>query len=338
MRTLYRAGELGSDGPINGGRSRLLLETHEVLLPFLSRIVRVIRIAHRFARRLADSIARRTAQGMAWRRARKAFAALAALAASAGFVGSGCRARPAPGGTCRVAEQTVCSARDRALVCEAAPLAPPDPGAATMTAAPPAPARTWTPVPCKGARGCGRAGDEDECDDTLAVEGDACPRSPPLDYACATTLTDALVCKEGRFDLWRHCRGPKGCRVIDGRNVHCDTSLGEPDDPCERAGTFACSVDGKTMLACDGKVLVAASSCRGPKACFFASGEPGAEPHDIDCDDGVAVEGDPCTQARRITCATDRKAELACDGHQYKVKRECRRSDCRIDGTELFCD
>ena len=55
-----------------------------------------------------------------------------------------------------------------------------------MTGAPPAPARTWTAVPCKGARGCGRAGDDDECDDTLAVEGDACPRSPPLDYACAT--------------------------------------------------------------------------------------------------------------------------------------------------------
>jgi hypothetical protein len=328
-----------------GVGSRLLLETHEVLVPFLSRIVRVIRIARRISRRLGDGIAQRIARGIAHpmghgiarRRARRAFAALAALAAAAGFVGSGCRARPAPGETCRVAEQTVCSARDRALVCEAAPLGP-DPAAATVTTAQPAPARTWTAVPCKGARGCGRAGDDDECDDTLAVEGDACPRSPPLDYACATTLTDALVCKEARFDLWRHCRGPKGCRVIDGRNVHCDTSLGEPDDPCERAGTFACSVDGKTMLVCDGKVLVAASSCRGPKACFFASGEPGAEPHDIDCDDGVAVEGDPCTQARRITCATDGKAELACDGHQYKLKRECRRSDCRIDGTELFCD
>ena len=151
-------------------------------------------------------------------------------------------------------------------------------------------------------------------------------------------LARALVCKDGRFDVWRLCRGPQGCRIVDGRNVHCDTSLGEIDDPCERAGTYACSVDGKTMLACNGKSLVAASSCRGPKACFFEQGEPGAEPHKIECDDGVASEGDPCTQPRRITCALDHKEELVCDGHTFAKKRDCRRSDCRIEGTELFCD
>jgi hypothetical protein len=268
-------------------------------------------------------------------------AAFAAFAASVGLVG-GCRTRPAPGEACRVPDQLVCSGHDRALVCDTHEPAirqgadsSAEPANATATTPPP---RTWVDVACKGARGCGRTGDDDVCDDTLAIAGDACPISPPLDYACATSHADALVCKEGRFDLWRHCRGPQGCRVVDGRNVRCDTSLGEADDPCERAGTFACSVDGKTMLACDGKVLVAASSCRGPKACSFSAGEPGAEPRNIDCDDGVAAEGDPCTQTRRITCAVDRKAELACDGHRYKLKRECHRSDCRIDGTELFCD
>jgi hypothetical protein len=258
------------------------------------------------------------------------------LLALAGL-GAACRTRPAPGAPCRIADQLVCPAHDHALVCESAPMPEPAPsGTAAGNGMPPA--RTWADVPCKGARGCARAGDEDACDDTIAAAGDACPRSPPLDYACAASQADALVCKDGRFDLWRHCRGPQGCRVIDGRSVHCDTSLGEAGDPCERAGTFACSVDGQTMLACDGKALAAASSCRGAKACFFAAGEPGAEPHDIDCDDGVALEGDPCTQAHRITCAVDRKAELACDGRQYKMKRECKRSDCRIDGTELFCD
>ena len=194
------------------------------------------------------------------------------------------------------------------------------------------------PVPCRGAKGCARAGGEDDCDDTMASIGDSCPRNPPLDYACSTDLATALVCKEGRYDLWRRCRGPQGCRVVDGRNVRCDTSLGEPDDPCEHAGTFACSVDGTTMLQCDGKSLVAASSCRGPKACSFEKGEPGADPHKIDCDDGIAMEGDPCTQPRRITCAPDHKEELVCDGHKFGKKRDCRRSDCRIEGTELSCD
>jgi hypothetical protein len=237
----------------------------------------------------------------------------------------------------------VCASRDSALVCESAAPAPTASAAsiqATPTLTVPS-AHAWAPMSCKGAKGCARVEherDDEECDDTLAALGDPCPRSAPLDFACATDLTSALVCKDGRFDLWRRCRGPEGCRVLDGRNVHCDTSLGEPDDPCEHAGTFACSVDGQTMLECDGKALVPASSCRGPKACFFDKGESGAEPHKIDCDDGVAQPGDPCTQARRITCTVDHKEELVCDGHTFGKKRDCRRSDCRIDGTELFCD
>lgn len=71
---------------------------------------------------------------------------------------------------------------------------------------------------------------------------------------------------------------------------------------------------------------------------LLRKGESGAEPHKIDCDDGVAQEGDPCAQPRRITCALDHKEELVCDGHKFGKKRDCRRSDCRIDGTELFCD
>jgi hypothetical protein len=279
--------------------------------------------------------------------------AFAALVAFVELVVSGCRTRPAAGEKCRVADQLVCSSRNTALVCDSAssPGSPGPPSPAPSQADGPTPAAqpsvrtsaltgalTWTSVSCKGAKGCARAGGDDECDDTLAAEGDPCPRSPPLDYACATDLTTALVCKDGRFDLWRRCRGPQGCQVVEGRTVHCDTSLGETDDPCEHAGTFACSVDGKTMLECDGKSLAVASSCRGPKACFFEKGESGAEPHKIDCDDGLAQEGDPCTQPHRITCALDHKEELVCDGHKFGKKRECRRSDCRIDGTELFCD
>lgn len=198
--------------------------------------------------------------------------------------------------------------------------------------------RAWAEVACKGAHGCARSGDDDECDDTLAAVDDACPRMPPLDYACSTDLASALVCKDGHFALWRRCRGPQACQVIDGRNIHCDTSLGEAGDPCEHPGTFACSVDGQTMLQCDGKALVPASSCRGPKACHFERGESGSEPHRIDCDDGLAAEGDPCAQPKRITCGVDRKTELVCDGQKFTKKRDCPRGDCRVEGTELFCD
>jgi hypothetical protein len=268
---------------------------------------------------------------------RVATSAFAALAVLAGLMSAACRARPSPGDKCAAPDRFVCSSHDQALMCESAtdrsetPASPPSTPAPVLD-------RHWSPVACRGARGCGHVGEDDECDDTLAAPGDPCPRSPPVDYACATDLSSALVCKDGHFGLWRRCRGPERCRVVDGRDIHCDTSLGEAGDPCERSGTFACSTDGKTMLQCDGKALVAASSCRGPKGCSFDHGEPGAEPHRVECDDSAADEGDPCTQPRRITCASDHKAELVCDGRVFTKKRECRRSDCRIEGTELTCD
>jgi hypothetical protein len=116
------------------------------------------------------------------------------------------------------------------------------------------------------------------------------------------------------------------------------------------------------MLICTGVALTAASSCRGPGGCHvdLATSK-------VDCDDTIAEVGDPCDEPRRITCAADHKAELVCTGakdsrasagardagaeppeaapedaglsvSRYEKKRECRRSDCSIGGSELFCD
>ncbi len=223
-----------------------------------------------------------------------------------------CRSRPAPGAPCRTADQLVCAAPDAALVCERG---------------------AWTAVPCRGAHGCARSGESDDCDDTVGAEGDACPLNPPLDYACTADHTRALVCKEGRYELWRACRGPEGCSVEGGRNVRCDNTLGEPGDPCVQVGAYACSVDRLTMLACDGASLRPASSCRGPGGC-----KAERDARKVDCDDAVALPGDACDQEGRIACAVDGKSELFCSHGQYDKKRDCRRSDCRLDGNELFCD
>jgi hypothetical protein len=244
-----------------------------------------------------------------------AVAALVAVAA--------CRDRPAAGRACRVVDQIACAAPDRALVCEPARAEGGTPTGATA----------WAEVPCRGARGCAHRAETDECDDTVAVEGDACPLDPPLDYACTADKGKALVCKDGRYSLWRACRGPEGCVVEGGRNIKCDTTLGEPGDPCAQQGTYACSSDRTAMLLCDGSVLGAASSCRGPRKCLVDR-----ESHKVDCDDSLAQEGDPCDQPKRIACAVDRKAELVCAEGKYGRKRECRRTDCRLEGSELFCD
>jgi hypothetical protein len=237
----------------------------------------------------------------------------AALAASSlPALLAGCKTRPAAGKACQTADRLVCASASAALICDAT---------------------AWVEVPCRGPRGCTRGSDADECDDTIAGAADRCPRNPPLDYACTADRAQALVCKDGTFGLWRDCRGPEGCQVVDGRNVHCDTSLGQPGDPCAQHGTYACSVDKKTMLACDGTTLLPASSCRGPEGCHTQR-----ESRKVDCDDSIALEGDPCDQPKRIACSVDHKEELVCVSNKYVKKRECRRSDCRLEGNELFCD
>jgi hypothetical protein len=233
-----------------------------------------------------------------------ALAGIASLAA--------CRSKPSAGGKCKPGESLVCATRDRALVCESG---------------------AWAEMPCKGAAGCAGHGESFECDDTVAGEGDHCPSDPPVDYACTADQAAALVCTEGRFALWRRCRGPDGCKVEGGRNVHCDTTLGEPGDPCAQAGTYACSSDKALLLACDGSAFHPASSCRGPSGCRVDR-----ESRKVDCDDAVALEGDACDQPKRIACSVDGKAELMCTSGKYERKRECRRSTCHLEGNELFCD
>jgi hypothetical protein len=254
-----------------------------------------------------------------------------------------CRSKPAAGGACRVVDQLACVARDRARECQAPSPRPPSsdgeggPGGAGTGGGRAGASPThleWAEVPCHGPRGCATATSAgDDCDDTIAEEGDACPHSPPLDYACTVDKTRALVCKDGRYELWRACRGPQGCAVEGGRNVRCDTTLGSSGDPCAQRGTYACAADRTSMLVCDGARLGVASTCRGPGAC-----QADRDSRRVDCDDSVAAEGDACDREDRIACATDGKAELVCTHGHFARKRECRRTDCRLDGTKLYCD
>jgi hypothetical protein len=242
---------------------------------------------------------------------------------------TGCKGKPAPGRPCTAIGLVACSDPGHAFVCDGA--APVEAGAPSSREA-----AAWSAITCRGAGGCARRGGADDCDDTLGVEGDPCPRGPPVDYACTADGARALACADGRFGLWRACRGPDGCRVVDGKNVQCDTSLGEDGDPCGQSGAYACSVDRKTMLLCNGAHLKPASSCGGPAGCQVEH-----DTHRVDCDDSVALEGDPCDQTKRITCSVDHKAELVCTDGRYARKRDCRRTDCRLEGaerSELFCD
>jgi hypothetical protein len=237
---------------------------------------------------------------------------------------TGCPSRPKPGAACRVPNALVCASSVEADVCTSG---------------------AWRAVPCRGPAGCSPgagASRADRCDDTIAESGDACPDVPAIDYACTGSRADALACTNGHFDLWRHCRGERGCAIDASHHLDCDTTLGAVGDPCEKQGAYACSVERDAMLQCRGSSLATVSSCRGPEACHFDR-----EQHLVACDDGVAREGDPCDTPGRVACAASGQYELACgsdaDGGSvgpltYAKKRECRRTDCRVDGTKLFCD
>jgi hypothetical protein len=223
-----------------------------------------------------------------------------------------CRARIKAGDACKSSDRLRCSSNDRALACESG---------------------RWRELACLGPGGCSRRGDDDDCDDALAAVDDPCPLTPPADFACTADHTTALMCHEGRFAVWRHCRGAEGCAIVGERRVSCDTTLGEVGDLCEKTGSYACSSGGGAMLQCDGAALGVVSACRGPDGCRFDR-----DSHKVDCDDGLALDGDPCDRPERIACAVDRKSELVCDKGRYVKKRECRRSDCRVDGSALFCE
>jgi hypothetical protein len=229
-------------------------------------------------------------------------------------IGYGCHP-PRSGDACNVEDQRVCTGADRSLACESG---------------------RWVEIRCRGPSGCTKQRHGgDDCDDTIAAPGDSCGRALPADFACSSDGAHALACQDGRFDLWRDCRGEKGCSIAADRHLECDTTLGEVGDPCGNTSAYACSVDRHAMLLCDGHSLVSTSSCRGPSGCRFDR-----QLRKIDCDDSVAAEGDPCEEPNRVACGMDKKIELVCEtsAHKYVKKRECRRTECRVEDRELYCD
>ena len=251
---------------------------------------------------------------MARRSCRNLPASAVAVAVSLGAVAAptahvGCHGRAAVGSACTLPGELVCLTPNRALVCRSS---------------------AYLELACGGPLGC-RA-DVGVCDTSIGVVGDTCPTGVSS-FACSADGADALVCESGRFQVWRPCRGPRHCSAREDAGVNCDTSLGEPGEVCSTAGTEGCSIDGRTLLRCDGHTLEPASSCRGPDGCRVHE-----EDATVHCDDRVAVEGDPCPSPKRIACSADGQTELTCINGTFAIKRQCRRVACSIADDRLMCE
>jgi len=114
-------------------------------------------------------------------------------------------------------------------------------------------------VVCRGPKGCRVQSKRIACDTSVAILGDPCALEDAL--SCAADKKTLLRCKLKSVELYRDCRGPKGC-VADETLPQCDNTLANLDDPCPAAGRVACSVDKSKELLCQGGRFTLSRECK----------------------------------------------------------------------------
>ena len=240
------------------------------------------------------------------------------LAAATLLVLSQCKApKPTPGAPCTIGNNRfLCSDPSTAMLCRNG---------------------TWVDVPCRGPQGCSGMDTSPSCDDDLARAGEACLMPPSGDnLACSTDKLDELTCVAGHWGLTRTCKGPKKC-AITGNVISCDDSLGDVGDPCvveSVADNYGCSTDKKIEVVCDTATnkFQPSNTCRGAKGCWI-------EDSKVYCDTAVARVGERCRPLDNLSCSEDSTRELRCSPQlTWAEQRDCKRSGCKIRGSEVSCE
>ncbi len=129
---------------------------------------------------------------------------------------------------------------------------------------------------CRGTGGCSQVGQQITCDTSTAAKGDACRGDGNV--SCSDDKAQLLVCKDGKFETYRFCRGPQHCHFREGVPT-CDETLSRSEDPCGITGQVVCSDDLKEELVCRDGQFSHSRSCRKP--CQIIANRPGRP---IDCD------------------------------------------------------
>ncbi|MBN9166571.1 MAG: hypothetical protein BGO98_15550 [Myxococcales bacterium 68-20] len=127
---------------------------------------------------------------------------------------------------------------------------------------------------CRGKAGCTMLGHTVSCDTSIAEVGDTCKTQGAV--ACGGDQKHMVVCRDGKFALYRQCRGQYGC-YNKGETPSCDLTISLAGDPCGIPGQVVCSVDGKSELVCQGGVFTKSITCK--TACTVTN-RPGRP---IDC-------------------------------------------------------
>lgn len=112
---------------------------------------------------------------------------------------------------------------------------------------------------CRGKEGCAVAGRVLSCDQSVAVVGDVCKSAGA--NACTADAKQQLRCENGKFVLYRQCRGPGGCK-LDEMLATCDQSQAMEGDACGVQGFVVCAPDGQTELVCQGSTFLRSRTCK----------------------------------------------------------------------------
>jgi hypothetical protein len=217
----------------------------------------------------------------------------------------GCK--PKVGATCKIDKKEVCNEKT-ALVCHS---------------------NSWQEMACRGPKGC-IAGDEAECDQSVARAGDIC--NVENNVTCSEDKKASLVCKDKKWTLEMVCGGPLGCALsTNDKKLECDATIAKEAEKCADENTASCSSDKKARLICRGGKYALSGQCRGDLGCRFIGGK-------VDCDDSLAVVGDLCSQAGHYACSVDGKSVVKCDGTKFALDEACKnRKVCKLSGDKVGC-
>lgn len=127
---------------------------------------------------------------------------------------------------------------------------------------------------CRGAGGCSMLGRTVSCDTSIATVGDPCKAQGAV--ACSVDQKQMVICRDGKFDVYRQCRGQFGC-FLKGDTPSCDETVSMVGDPCGLPGQVVCSIDGKTELVCQGGTFTKSLTCKTACTVTNRAGRP------IDC-------------------------------------------------------
>jgi hypothetical protein len=134
---------------------------------------------------------------------------------------------------------------------------------------------TFAPyLECRGKAGCSMLGRMASCDMSIASKGDPCKSQGAA--ACGEDEKHMLTCRDGKFELYRYCRGQYGCFLKENA-PSCDETVSLAGDPCGLPGQVVCATDGQTELVCQGGVFTKSITCK--TACTVTN-RPGRP---IDC-------------------------------------------------------